>query len=146
MKVPLIRIFSGVIILIGVILSLYWLIFNKNSAVVVQWNTESEIDTAGFYLYRSISKEGPFEQINNALILASSDKFTGGSYTYDDKDVIAGQTYFYQLEDVDLAGNTSIHGPIEVTAGRGNSWGLGIAAVFIFIGMVGLIYSLKLSL
>ena len=97
----------------------------------------------GFNLYRSSSKEGPFEQINIALIPASSDKLTGGSYSYEDEDVVADQTYYYQLEDVDMAGNTSIHGPIEVKAGRGITWGLGIAAVFILVGMVGLVYSLK---
>jgi hypothetical protein len=113
--------------------------------VVVQWNTESEVDTAGFNLYRSVFMEGPFEKINQELIPASSDPFVGSSYSYDDEDVIAGQTYFYQLEDVDRTGNTSIHGPIEVTAGRGNTWGIGLAALLIIIGGVGIVYAYRIS-
>jgi hypothetical protein len=111
--------------------------------VIVQWNTESEIDTAGFNLYRSEFVDGPYEKINNALIPSSSDPFAGNSYSYDDADVIAGQTYYYQLEDVDKTGNTSTHGPIEVTAKRRNIWGYGIATLLALLGLLGVIYTFR---
>jgi hypothetical protein len=36
--------------------------------VIVQWNTESEIDNAGFNLYRSESENGQYTKINAFLI------------------------------------------------------------------------------
>ena len=45
----------------------------------------------------------------------------GGHYVYTDTNVVAGQTYYYKLEDVELGGATTLHGPIEVVAEAGSS-------------------------
>ncbi len=37
------------------------------------------------------------------------------AYSYEDLAVEAGQTYWYWLEDVDLAGETTLHGPVSAT-------------------------------
>ena len=39
-----------------------------SARVVVEWSTASELDTAGFNLYRSESPDGPFEKVNQNLI------------------------------------------------------------------------------
>jgi len=39
----------------------------------------------------------------------------GYSYSYDDREVQPGQTYWYWLQAVDLAGATALHGPVSVT-------------------------------
>jgi hypothetical protein len=87
----------------------------------VEWTTESEVETAGFNLYRSDSSEGPYVKVNPALIPGSSDPLLGGRYVYTDTNVVAGRTYYYKLEDVELDGTTTLHGPIEVVAEEGNS-------------------------
>ena len=88
-----------------------------SSVVLVEWTTESEVNTAGFNVYRSESAEGPsYIKINRELIPASPDPILGGHYVYTDTDVAAGQTYYYKLEDVELDGATTLHGPIEVVA------------------------------
>ena len=84
--------------------------------VFVEWTTESEVDVAGFNLYRSESLDGPYVKVNTALIPGASDPLLGGKYAYTDTNVVAGQTYYYKLEDVDLDGTTTLHGPIEVVA------------------------------
>ena len=84
--------------------------------VVVEWTTESEVDMAGFNLYRSESPDGPYVKVNAALIPGSSDPLLGGKYVYTDTNVVAGHTYYYKLEDVELDGTTTLHGPIEVVA------------------------------
>jgi len=84
--------------------------------VLVEWTTESEVDVAGFNLYRSESPDGPYVKTNPALIPGASDPLLGGKYTYTDTNVVAGQTYYYKLEDVDLDGTTTLHGPIQVVA------------------------------
>ena len=86
------------------------------SVVVVEWTTETEVDTAGFNLYRSESPDGPYIKTNHELIPGSSDPLLGGKYVYTDTNVVAGRTYYYKLEDVELDGTTTIHGPIEVVA------------------------------
>jgi hypothetical protein len=86
------------------------------ATVIVEWATASELDTAGFNLYRSDNPAGPFTRINDHLIPASPDPLIGGSYVYTDTEVVAGHTYHYQLEDVEAGGTTTRHGPIVVKA------------------------------
>ena len=88
-------------------------------SVLVEWSTASELDTAGFNLYRSETSTGPFVQVNPELIPASSDPLAGSSYTYEDSDVRPGWTYYYQLEEVEINGSTGRFGPISVKAESG---------------------------
>ena len=90
------------------------------SVVIVEWTTESEVDLAGFNLYRSNSPDGPYVKVNTALIPGASDSLLGGQYAYTDTNVVAGRTYYYKLEDVELDGATTLHGPIEVAAEAGS--------------------------
>ena len=87
-----------------------------SSVVLVEWTTESEVNTAGFNVYRSENAEGPYIQVNRELIPSSPDPILGGRYVYTDTNVVAGQTYYYKLEDVELDGAATLHGPIEVVA------------------------------
>ncbi|MGB3903389.1 MAG: hypothetical protein WBB22_00555, partial [Anaerolineae bacterium] len=86
------------------------------ATVIVEWTTESEVNQAGFNLYRSENPQGPYVKLNDALIPASLDPITGGSYVYTDTAVIGGATYYYKLEDVELDGTSTLHGPIEAVA------------------------------
>ncbi|HUW95911.1 MAG TPA: hypothetical protein VMW58_08985, partial [Anaerolineae bacterium] len=38
------------------------------ATVIVEWTTESEIDLAGFNLYRSDNPQGAFMKVNDALV------------------------------------------------------------------------------
>ncbi len=86
------------------------------AAVIVEWTTESEVNLAGFNIYRSESMDGPYVKINESLIPASPDPIAGGSYSYADTAAEAGVTYYYKLEDVELDGRATMHGPITVIA------------------------------
>jgi len=109
--------------------------------VVVQWTTATEINTAGFNLYRSERAEGPFVKINAQLIPASADALVGGKYQYEDTTVVAGRTYYYQLEDVEFGGASTRHGPIVITAeapfGVGDApiWLVLLIGVLVLLGM-----------
>jgi len=91
------------------------------SRVIVEWTTASEINTSGFNLYRSEQADGPYVKINAQLIPASTDPLVGGKYRYEDTNVTPGRTYYYQLEDIEMNGASTRHGPIVVTA---SAWGL----------------------
>ena len=82
--------------------------------VRVEWKTATEVDTLGFNLYRSVKKEGPYEKLNNDLIVGLISSPIGRSYTYTDKNVIQGNLYYYKLEEIDLSGKRTQHGPVCV--------------------------------
>jgi hypothetical protein len=87
-----------------------------DSRVIVEWTTASEVNTSGFNLYRSEQADGPYVKINTHLIPAATDPLVGGKYSYQDAAVTSGRTYSYQLEDVELDGTSTRHGPMVVTA------------------------------
>ncbi|MBN1954824.1 MAG: hypothetical protein JW900_07215, partial [Anaerolineae bacterium] len=66
--------------------------------------------------YRSTSAEVQGERLNQYLIpsaMPGGDQ--GASYEFLDTAVGHGQTYYYLLEDVDLNGLRTAHGPIAIT-------------------------------
>ena len=83
--------------------------------VILEWTTESELDNAGFNLYRAESEEGEYLKINAALIPAKGSLTQGAIYEFVDRDVRAGKSYWYKLEDIDLNGKSTMHGPVKVS-------------------------------
>ncbi len=108
--------------------------------VILNWTTASEINTAGFNIYRSDSKDGPWTRINPQIIPSASEKVMGGKYRYEDTTTQSGKTYYYQLEDVEFNGTKVTHNPVVVavpdsstSAGNWTFVGL-LFAGFIIIG------------
>ena len=89
--------------------------FSQNHKIILSWSTVSEIDTAGFNLYRTESEDGKYIKINDALIPAQGSSTQGASYEFIDTDVKNRKTYYYKLEDIDLNGTSTIHGPVSAT-------------------------------
>lgn len=85
-------------------------------AVQLLWETVSEFDNQGFNLWRNTSPNDPTEQINAALIPSQTPGSSQGfAYEWIDNDVVSGETYYYWLEDIDLNGTTTLHGPVSAT-------------------------------
>jgi hypothetical protein len=87
----------------------------KNHRVIVEWETESETDNAGFNIYRAESQDGEYIKINADLIPVKGSAMQGASYTYIDTMLKNGMPYYYKLEDVDLNGKSTFHGPVTAT-------------------------------
>ena len=84
----------------------------QKDQVVVTWETAVEIDTLGFNLWRSETRDGSYDQVNDALIPAASPGGVwGGSYTYTDSDVTPGRTYYYKLHEIEAGGVSNWYGP-----------------------------------
>ena len=81
-----------------------------SSSVTLAWETGTEIDNAGFNLYRAPSANGPWTRVNGALIAAQGDAVAGASYHF--VDTSSHSTLFYVLEDVDYNGVSELHGPV----------------------------------
>jgi hypothetical protein len=84
--------------------------------VILNWTTASERDNAGFNMYRAETENGEYVKINGALIPAKGSVAQGATYRFVDWSVEKGKTYFYKLEDVDIAGIATQHGPASATA------------------------------
>ena len=87
----------------------------SNAHVKLNWETESEIDNVGFNIYRSETEVGGYEQINAALIPAKGSATDGAKYSYIDRTAKNRKTYYYILEDVDVNGVGTPHGPVSAT-------------------------------
>ncbi len=104
------------------------LLFNEPQ-VIVTWSTESEVETAGFHVYRADTEDGSYERVSERLIPSGGDPFSGDEYTFVDQDVEAGGAYFYQLEELETTGNfTRLPDTVRAEAGAEPRW-LWVAAL-----------------
>lgn len=127
---------AGILFLLALVLGVFAWQERQNATVLVEWSTASELNTAGFNIYRSENPEGPFSRINTDLIPASLDPLTGGQYKYQDEPVAPGKLYYYQLEELETGGGSTRFGPISVRASGGNG------IVLLAVTAVGLLVSL----
>lgn len=84
----------------------------SGSTVALEWVTGTEVNNAGFNLYRATSLDGPRTKVNPYLVVASGEGASGASYKY--LDAPGYGSFFYWLEDVDYSGMTTLHGPVMV--------------------------------
>jgi hypothetical protein len=90
----------------------------SDKSVLLKWTTESEIDNAGFNLYHSESADSGYVKINLSLIPAEGSSTSGLSYKYIDDSVRNRTTYYYKLEDIDIYGTSTMHGPVSAVPRR----------------------------
>ena len=86
-----------------------------NSKVTLIWETGDETDNLGFNIYRAESKDGEYVKINGSLIASKVGSGLGETYVYVDSGVKNRKTYYYKLEDVDVNGVKTMHGPVKAT-------------------------------
>lgn len=91
----------------------------QSSAVLVAWETASEMDNLGFNLLRATTPNvNSAIQLNDELILSQSPGGGQGAlYDWEDSEVTDGVTYWYWLESVDMQGNVIRFGPVTATFG-----------------------------
>lgn len=86
------------------------------NSVTLKWATGGEADNLGFNVYRQ-KADGTRELVNSSLIGGSALRTrTNLAATADDyrwKDQSGNPSAVYYLEDIDLAGNTTLHGPVS---------------------------------
>ena len=75
-----------------------------DAGVTLKWTTESEIDNAGFYIYRSETKNGEFKVVNPTLIQGAGTTSERNTYTWKDTTAKPNIAYYYRIEDISHAG------------------------------------------
>jgi hypothetical protein len=86
-----------------------------DGTLVVAWETATELNTAGFYLYRSSDgQRGSADRVTPEIIFAEGSGLIGARYTWTDRDVQPGTTYTYWLQEVETGGATNEYGPATI--------------------------------
>jgi hypothetical protein len=82
--------------------------------IMVRWETVAEVDNIGFNLYYSTGKEGPWTKLNRELIPSKVPPGSGEGAVYQFGHAAADLRgdNFYLLEDIDVGGAATQHGPI----------------------------------
>ena len=75
-----------------------------DTGVTLKWRTESEVENAGFYIYRSETKMGEFKVVNPTLIQGAGTTSERNEYTWIDTTAKPNTVYYYRIEDVSHAG------------------------------------------
>ncbi len=89
----------------------------QRGAIRIVWETASEIDNAGFNLFRATSPDAQDATLLNTALITSEapGSLEGASYEWVDSDVETIPTYYYWLEAVDLNGEASRFGPVSAS-------------------------------
>ncbi|MBI2471532.1 MAG: RHS repeat protein [Planctomycetes bacterium] len=85
---------------------------DEKGLVTLTWEMATEVNNAGFNIYRARLKDGKYARINSALIPTNGDSTAGATYSF--VDTPGKGTFYYKLEDVDTKGVKTIHGPVKV--------------------------------
>ena len=115
--------------------------FFRPVTVQIEWETATELNTAGFLLYRGQSLDGEFPLLTEELIPSQGSTVSGAKYTFEDNQVKSGETYYYILEEVEYNGSINRYNDdmFSYTVPR-------ITWVFVFLTAVSILIGLALLL
>ena len=99
--------------------------------VQLMWITQSETNVAGFRIYRNTSDDLETAEMLNTFITATNTSQTQ-VYIYTDEDLQGDGTYYYWLQNLDLDGSFTFHGPTTITI---NGHEQGIPPVPVVLGI-----------
>ncbi|GAB4530487.1 MAG: hypothetical protein Fur0018_17810 [Anaerolineales bacterium] len=91
-----------------------------DAQVLLEWETATELDTAGFFIRRTEDPNGLFLRVSD-FIPAQGDSLTGATYQFTDTGLSNGVTYYYQLEAIDYDQSVEFFGPIDATPTGGTN-------------------------
>jgi hypothetical protein len=79
----------------------------RDGQVLLEWRTASEVDNLGFHIERS-TDAAVFQRITGRIIAGAGDSEMENTYTYVDKGLTNGTTYYYNLIAVDRDGTEGV--------------------------------------
>ena len=94
----------------------------RKEGSVIQWITESEINNAGFNLFRAATSDSiapafaSFQQLNQKLIAGQGNSSRRNIYSYTDAFDSAAENIWYLLQDVSYSGLKQNYGPLMLSA------------------------------
>jgi hypothetical protein len=95
----------------------YFRAVGQASTMLIEWRTETEFQTAGFFVRRSTGASGDFTDPGIGFIPASGGELSGTTYSVVDSNVVVGDTYWYKLIEIEINGTENEFGPVVATVG-----------------------------
>jgi hypothetical protein len=86
--------------------------------VILKWQTESEVDCAGFNVWRCETGDTIYSKISRNLIPGSGSSSDRHYYTYSDREVENDKEYSYRIEEIDIYANSTFYGPVTILIGE----------------------------
>ena len=92
----------------------YFLAELTDTGVVLKWTTESEVDNAGFYIYRSETRDGEFKVVNPTMIQGAGTTGEHNEYTWTDTTAKPNTVTIIKLRMYRMRGSQAVsHCPHE---------------------------------
>ena len=95
-------------------LSSFTAIQTASNFAQLNWTTQSENNLLGYNIYRSKVENYQSSIILNQSLVNPANTSLVQYYSYTDKNVELGNTYYYWLQSVESDGNTELYGPISI--------------------------------
>jgi hypothetical protein len=87
---------------------------SAKEGIVLSWTTESEVNSAGFFVWRSEAENGEYQKVSAAFISGQGNSTSKTDYRFSDTNAKSGKTYWYKIEAVSADGKSDFHGPVSV--------------------------------
>jgi hypothetical protein len=81
--------------------------------VKVEWATGTELETAGFHVWRADGQNKDFIRVTDGMVPAEGGPALGADYQWLGNTATQGMLYCYKLEDVAYSGLSAWHGPVK---------------------------------
>ncbi len=134
MNFRVLKLSGWILTICGIMFAVIGLYEFQRSMIVIEWSTASELDTAGFNIYRMNPPTNEKLKVNPLLIPGSSDPLSGGNYQFKDENITPGKVYIYSLEEIEMSGGKNDLGEIEVKAQYGGLLEGLLSVIFLFFG------------
>ncbi len=85
----------------------------QDNGIMMRWKTSSEINNAGFNIYKSTAKDKDYVKVNEKLVPGQGNSLEGAAYEFSDR-IFENGTFYYRLEDVAMDGRRRLHKPLEI--------------------------------
>jgi hypothetical protein len=89
----------------------------REGYILVEWETASELDNAGFFVQASNQELGSYTRIGE-FIFSQGDGLTGATYSYSDAAVTPGVVRWYKLESVANNQTSELSAPASAVASQ----------------------------
>jgi len=94
----------------------------RDNKIILHWTTASETNNQGFILKRADSKNGEYKTIahyaSEDALKGAGDTSEKSEYSFIDRGVFNGFTYWYKLSDIDINGVYTEHNVISATPNK----------------------------
>lgn len=87
---------------------------SAESGITVIWETQSEVNCAGFHVWRSLEDTEGYLRLTPSLIPGKGNSSTAQEYSFTDRNIESDVLYWYQVEEVSMFGQSIFFGPISV--------------------------------